>query len=75
MRRLRQWCEDVNQAQGESTFDFVYVDQESFERYKPKNFSDLLEAFREYKSDPPGDNDHISDHDIVRVVKDLRADL
>jgi type III restriction enzyme len=36
MLRLKQWCEDVNRVQQASTFDFVYVDQESFEKYKPK---------------------------------------
>lgn len=49
MKRLRQWCEDINQAQSESRFDFVFVDQESFEKYKPKNFQDLLQGFMEYK--------------------------
>lgn len=28
---------------------FVYVDQESFERYRPSSFSQLLDGFREFK--------------------------
>ena len=49
MQRLRQWCEDINRAQTDKTFDFVYVDQESFERYKPTKFRQLVDGFREYK--------------------------
>ncbi len=49
MERLKQWCEDVNKEQSDVTYDFVYVDQASFERYKPKSFDELAENFREYK--------------------------
>ena len=47
--RLRQWCEDVNATQTDVTYDFVYVDQEGFEKYAPKSFADVLTGFREYK--------------------------
>jgi type III restriction enzyme len=50
--RLRQWCEDINRIQANVKYDFVYVDQESFERYKPKSFKALLDGFREYKATP-----------------------
>ncbi len=33
MQQLRQWCEDINQAQSDVTYDFVYVDMENFEWY------------------------------------------
>jgi type III restriction enzyme len=49
MARLRQWCEDVNRVQHDVQYDFVYVDEESFEKYKPTTFRQLLECFREYK--------------------------
>jgi len=49
IRRLGLWCEDINAAQSAVTYDFVYVDEESFEKYHPKSFSDLLAGFREYK--------------------------
>lgn len=49
MQRLKQWCEDVNKGQSVVEYDFVYVDQESFERYKPKSFSELVKTFMEYK--------------------------
>jgi type III restriction enzyme len=49
MTRLRQWCEDINRAQNEVEYDFVYVGQESFEKYKPTSFKQLLDAFKDYK--------------------------
>ncbi|MGO8748777.1 MAG: hypothetical protein ACLQNE_22640 [Thermoguttaceae bacterium] len=49
MARLRQWCDDINRVQTDVEYDFVYVDEESFERYKPRSFRQLVECFREYK--------------------------
>lgn len=48
-QRLRQWCEDVNAMQSDVEYDFVYVDEEGFEKYEPKTFASLLSGFREYK--------------------------
>ena len=50
MARLKQWCEDVNAVQNGAEFDFVYVDQESFDSYRPNTFEALMAGFREYKS-------------------------
>ena len=49
MERLKQWCADVNRAQSAVKFDFVYVDEESFATYKPRDFAALVAAFRQYK--------------------------
>jgi hypothetical protein len=49
MERLRQWCEDINRLQTNVTYDFIYVDEESFEKYKPTSFRQLVDGFREYK--------------------------
>ncbi|MCL5960736.1 MAG: DEAD/DEAH box helicase family protein [Chloroflexi bacterium] len=49
MRRLRQWCRDVNQVQTQVRYDFVYVDEESFDKYKPDSFRQLIDGFRDYK--------------------------
>ena len=49
MERLRLWCEDINRVQSDVTYDFVFVDQESFEKYKPTAFKHLMDGFREYK--------------------------
>lgn len=51
MQRLRQWCEDINRAQTDVEYDFAYVDEESFEKYKPTSFKQLLAGFREYKGE------------------------
>jgi len=50
MRRLLQWCEDVNSTQSEINCDFVYVDEEGFEQYRPKNFKKLMGLFRNFKN-------------------------
>ena len=49
-RRLKQWCEDINRVQSEVKYDFVYVDQESFDKYNPNSFRELAAGFTEYKS-------------------------
>jgi type III restriction enzyme len=49
MARLRQWCEDVNKAQSQFRYDFVFVDEAGFEKYGPKNFVELMNGFREHK--------------------------
>ena len=52
MVRLRQWCEDVNRVQSDVKYAFVYVDQESFETYRPESFRQLLQGFTEYQAQP-----------------------
>ncbi len=47
--RLRQWCEDVNRVQSDVDYDFVFVDEESFDKYPPGSFQQLVKTFREYK--------------------------
>jgi len=49
IERLRQWCEDINRVQSDVTYDFVYVDEKSYEKYKPNSFKQLMDGFREYK--------------------------
>lgn len=49
MQRLSQWCSDANNAMPDVTYDFVYVDQESFDLYRPETFQQLLDGFTEYK--------------------------
>lgn len=49
MQRLRQWCDDINRVQADVKYDFVYVDQESFDKYKPGSFRQLIDSFREYQ--------------------------
>ena len=49
MARLRQWCEDINRMQDDVRYDYVFVDEGSFEKYKPTSFRQLMENFQEYK--------------------------
>jgi type III restriction enzyme len=49
MGRLRQWCEVISRVQSDATYDFVYVDEESFEKFKPVSFKQLVDGFRKYK--------------------------
>jgi len=36
MKRLCEWCVDINNAQSDIKYDYVFVDEESFNKYKPK---------------------------------------
>jgi len=49
MARLKQWCADINRIQNDVVYGFVFVDQESFEKYQPSSFSALIAAFKEYQ--------------------------
>ncbi len=51
LQRLYQWIEDINAMHTNVSYDFVYVDQEKFEKYAPKSFASLLSGFRDYKKD------------------------
>ncbi|MBL7647330.1 MAG: DEAD/DEAH box helicase family protein [Candidatus Hydrogenedentes bacterium] len=48
MARLRQWCEDINRAQQDVVYGFVFVDQASFEKYGPASFKELLDGFLDF---------------------------
>ncbi len=49
MERLKKWCTDINQAQKKIHFDFVFVDEKDFEKYRPNSFEELVKGFRNYK--------------------------
>lgn len=49
MKRLCEWCVDINKAQSDIKYDYVFVDEESFNKYKPKSFESLMSGFQEYK--------------------------
>jgi type III restriction enzyme len=53
MARLRQWCADATAAEENGQqYDFVFVDQNGFERHAPKTFASLATSFTEYKQQP-----------------------
>ncbi len=49
MARLKQWCEDINRVHSAVEYSFVFVDQASFEKYRPTNFKALVGGFKEYQ--------------------------
>ena len=49
MKRLCEWCVDINKAQSDIHYDYVFVDEEGFNKYNPKTLKDLISGFREYK--------------------------
>ncbi len=52
MERLKKWCADINTLQKKSQFDFIFVEEENFEKYRPDSFSGLVAGFRKYKDRP-----------------------
>ena len=40
--RLKQWCEDINAVQKDVRITPLYVKQEEYEKYRPKNFATLV---------------------------------
>ena len=58
IKRLKQWCVDVNATQKNVKFDFVYVDQDAFDMFTEdggnfkgqlNSFADLVKFFTAYK--------------------------
>jgi type III restriction enzyme len=51
MRRLANWCHDVNQLRIESHFDFLFVDQKTFETNEFVSFQKMAMTLSKYKED------------------------
>ena len=45
IKRLAQWCDDLNKAQTKMQIGWLYIEQEQFEKYKPKNYAELIKLF------------------------------
>ncbi len=45
IKRLRQWCEDINKLQPKTKYKTLYIKQEDYEKYKVSNFSELVKVF------------------------------
>ena len=45
IQRLYQWCDDINALQNKVTYTTLYVKQEDYEKYTPKNFEELVKNF------------------------------
>jgi type III restriction enzyme len=46
VERLKQWCEDVNKKSVETKYSWLYIKQELFEKFRPKQFAELIKSFR-----------------------------
>ena len=44
--RLAQWCKDANNRQHKITYKMLYVKQEEWDKYKPKDWSDTVTLFK-----------------------------
>ncbi len=49
IERLKQWCIDIDKAQSGIKYDYVFVDEESFDKFEPKSFEELVRNFTKYK--------------------------
>ena len=45
IKRLYQWCDDINSVQNKVKFTALYVKQEDYEKYTPKSFVELVKNF------------------------------
>ena len=53
LERLREWCEDATAADASdkgTKYDFVFVDQKSFERDRPDTFQSLAASFLKHRT-------------------------
>jgi type III restriction enzyme len=46
IKRLYQWCDDINAIQNKIKFTALYIKQDDFEKYTPKKFNDLVNNFK-----------------------------
>jgi type III restriction enzyme len=46
IKRLEQWCQDASERQKKIAYRMLYVKQEEWDKYKPKSFKQLAEAFK-----------------------------
>lgn len=49
MRRLKQWCDDLNWLKTGTSYRFVFVDEAGYKKYKVKSFHELLKSFVQYQ--------------------------
>ena len=46
LQRLKQWCEDINKLQKEVKYNWLYIQQGKYEKYKPSSFGYLMNLFK-----------------------------
>ncbi len=53
VKRLFQWCNDANTRQERINYQALYIKQEIWDKYKVKNFKELIKLFKDEKTTPP----------------------
>ena len=46
IKRLSQWCEDINKLDGKTKYSWLYVKEEEYEKYKSKKFNELISVHK-----------------------------
>ena len=49
IKRLKTFCSDVSQNNPSAKWSFIFVDEEGFKKYRPKNFKSLVDTFKQYQ--------------------------
>jgi type III restriction enzyme len=49
MERLANWCNDVDKLDKSKKYDYLFVDQDTFAKYKFSSFIKLISTFTKYK--------------------------
>lgn len=49
INRLKEWCQDINNNQKKYLFDFLFIDEENFDKYKTESFDELERCFKQYR--------------------------
>ncbi|HKK54307.1 MAG TPA: DEAD/DEAH box helicase family protein [Patescibacteria group bacterium] len=50
IKRLEQWCKDASERQKKTEYRMLYVKQEEWDKYKPKDFNELVKIFFNYEN-------------------------
>ena len=45
IKRLKQWCEDINKVQKKTIYKMLYIKQEEWEKDRLKNFDEVVRLF------------------------------
>jgi type III restriction enzyme len=49
MERLANWCNDVNKLDKSKKYDYLFVDEETFEKYKFSILTKPINIFAKYR--------------------------
>lgn len=47
INRLAQWCEDINKLEGNTKYNWLYVKEEEYQKYKVNSFEELCNLYKQ----------------------------